>query len=96
MCLCVQVRVYELGQLSLKFERHFDAEIVDFQVWPLAQTSFPAVHGILLAPGKSQQQPQTCCLRCRNHCVRSFKLGLCMLLRQPPRNHISLFQTGDG
>lgn len=26
-----QVRVYELGQLSMKFERHFDAEIVDFQ-----------------------------------------------------------------
>ena len=32
MRLCVQVRVYELGQLSLKFERHFDAEIIDFQV----------------------------------------------------------------
>ena len=32
MHLCVQVRVYELGQLSLKFERHFDAEIIDFQV----------------------------------------------------------------
>ena len=29
---CVlQVRVYELSQLSLKFERHFDAEIVEFQ-----------------------------------------------------------------
>lgn len=28
----MQVRVYELGQLALKFERHFDAEIVDFQV----------------------------------------------------------------
>lgn len=28
----VQVRVFELGQLSLKFERHLDAEIVDFQV----------------------------------------------------------------
>ena len=27
----VQVRVYELDQLSMKFERHFDAEIVDFQ-----------------------------------------------------------------
>lgn len=27
----MQVRVYELSQLSLKFERHFDAEIVDFQ-----------------------------------------------------------------
>ena len=26
-----RVRVYELGQLSLKFERHFDAEVVDFQ-----------------------------------------------------------------
>jgi len=26
--------VYELSQLSLKFERHFDAEIVEFQVWP--------------------------------------------------------------
>lgn len=27
-----RLRVYELGQLSMKFERHFDAEIVDFQV----------------------------------------------------------------
>ncbi len=27
-----RVRVYELSQLSLKFERHFDAEVVDFQV----------------------------------------------------------------
>jgi len=26
--------VYELSQLSLKFERHFDAEIVEFQAWP--------------------------------------------------------------
>eukprot|EP00850_Spirogloea_muscicola_P014821 SM000109S14135 [mRNA] locus=s109:19278:23306:- [translate_table: standard] len=26
-----QVRVYELSQLSLKFERHLDAEIIDFQ-----------------------------------------------------------------
>ena len=24
--------MYELGQMSLKFERHFDAEIIDFQV----------------------------------------------------------------
>ena len=32
MYLYMQVRVYELGQLSLKFERHFDAEIIDFQV----------------------------------------------------------------
>lgn len=27
-----RVRVYELANLSLKFERHFDAEVVDFQV----------------------------------------------------------------
>ena len=27
-----RMRVYELSQLSMKFERHFDAEIVDFQV----------------------------------------------------------------
>ena len=27
----LQIRVFELSQLSLKFERHFDAEIVDFQ-----------------------------------------------------------------
>ncbi|OWM85471.1 hypothetical protein CDL15_Pgr019095 [Punica granatum] len=27
-----QIKVYELGQLSLKFERHFDSEIIDFQV----------------------------------------------------------------
>jgi ribosome biogenesis protein ENP2 len=27
-----RLRVYELSQLSMKFERHFDAEIVDFQV----------------------------------------------------------------
>lgn len=26
------MRVYELSQLSMKFERHFDAEVVDFQV----------------------------------------------------------------
>jgi hypothetical protein len=29
---CAQVRVYELGQLGMKFERHLDAEVVDFQV----------------------------------------------------------------
>ena len=39
MHLCVQVRVYELGQLSLKFERHFDAEIIDFQVGRQAEAS---------------------------------------------------------
>ena len=27
-----RMRVYELSQLSMKFERHFDAEIIDFQV----------------------------------------------------------------
>jgi ribosome biogenesis protein ENP2 len=27
-----QVRVYEFSQLSMKFERHLDSEIVDFQV----------------------------------------------------------------
>ena len=32
MLCCVQVRVYELGQLGMKFERHLDAEVVDFQV----------------------------------------------------------------
>lgn len=30
--VCVQVRVYELGQLGMKFERHLDSEVVDFQV----------------------------------------------------------------
>lgn len=34
-CPCVQVRVFELGQLGMKFERHLDAEVVDFQVPPL-------------------------------------------------------------
>ena len=29
---CSQVRVFELGQLGMKFERHLDAEVVDFQV----------------------------------------------------------------
>lgn len=29
--LSLQVRVFELSQLSLKFERHFDAEIVEYQ-----------------------------------------------------------------
>lgn len=29
---CLQVKVYEVGQLALKFERHLDAEIVDFQL----------------------------------------------------------------
>lgn len=28
----VQVRVFELSQLSLKFERHLDSQIVEFQV----------------------------------------------------------------
>lgn len=38
VCLCIfipshaQVRVYDLANLSLKFERHLDAEVVDFQV----------------------------------------------------------------
>lgn len=27
-----QVRVYDLSQLSMKFERHLDAEVVDFQI----------------------------------------------------------------
>lgn len=27
-----QVKVYELRELSLKFERHLDSEIIDFQV----------------------------------------------------------------
>lgn len=27
-----QVRVFELGQLAMKFERHLDAEVVDFQI----------------------------------------------------------------
>ena len=27
-----RVRVYELSQLSMKFERHFDAEVVDCQI----------------------------------------------------------------
>ncbi|CAL1412616.1 unnamed protein product [Linum trigynum] len=27
-----QVKVYELRELSMKFERHFDSEIIDFQV----------------------------------------------------------------
>lgn len=35
----MQVRVYELGQLSMKFERHFDAEIVDLQAWHLPSPS---------------------------------------------------------
>lgn len=29
-----QVRVFELSELSLKFERHLTSEIVDFQVLP--------------------------------------------------------------
>ena len=29
-----QVKVYELRELSLKFERHLDSEIIDFQVSP--------------------------------------------------------------
>jgi hypothetical protein len=28
----VQVKVYDLANFSMKFERHLDAEIVDFQV----------------------------------------------------------------
>lgn len=28
-----QVRVYEVSELSLKFERHLTSEIIDFQVW---------------------------------------------------------------
>lgn len=33
-----QVKVYDLAQLSLKFDRHMDAEIVDFQVCRLGST----------------------------------------------------------
>lgn len=29
-----RVRCYELSELSMKFERHFDTEIVDFEVLP--------------------------------------------------------------
>ena len=36
---CAQVRVYELGQLGMKFERHLDAEVVDFQVSCCSTTS---------------------------------------------------------
>ena len=48
--LCVQVRVYELGQLSLKFERHFDAEIIDFQVSFAAPAFSSAIHDALAGP----------------------------------------------
>ena len=27
-----QIKTYELSQLSMKFERHFDSEILDFQI----------------------------------------------------------------
>ena len=83
MCLCVQVRVYELGQLSLKFERHFDAEIVDFQVFPSARASFSAVSDSLLASHSSQQQPLSRCQRSCAHSVRRIEHGRCMQLWQP-------------
>jgi ribosome biogenesis protein ENP2 len=31
-----QIKVYELSQLSMKFERHLDAQIVQFQVLSLS------------------------------------------------------------
>lgn len=37
---CLQVRCYELSQLSLKFERHLDSEIVDFEVHESANLHF--------------------------------------------------------
>ena len=36
-----QVRCYELSQLSLKFERHLDSEIVDFEVSTLQEKTLP-------------------------------------------------------
>ena len=35
---CLQVRCFELSQLSMKFERHLDSEIVDFEVITTYQT----------------------------------------------------------
>ena len=31
--LLLQLKVYDLGNLSLKFDRHLDAEVVDFQIF---------------------------------------------------------------
>ena len=58
-----QVRVYELGQLGMKFERHLDSEVVDFQVGtyqipsactaPLLRTLPPHVKDLLTFPWPS-------------------------------------------
>jgi ribosome biogenesis protein ENP2 len=37
-----RVRVYDLHNLSMKFERHFDSEVVDFQVCLICTFSMPA------------------------------------------------------
>ena len=56
----LQVRVYELSQLALKFERHLDAEIVDCQVGRphilLAQAAVWSARG--LNKGKSSAGAQ--------------------------------------
>lgn len=38
-----QVKVYELRELSLKFERHLVSEIIDFQVLPQAWCSYYSI-----------------------------------------------------
>jgi len=38
----VQVKVYDLANFSMKFERHLDSEIVDFQVSIEAMSSMTA------------------------------------------------------
>ena len=57
-CHYVQVRVYELGQLSLKFERHFDAEIVDFQVPSSAAIPLCFLTACFCMTARSQALPE--------------------------------------
>jgi hypothetical protein len=54
ICLFViQVRCFELSQLSLKFERHLDSEIVDFEV----SLSTPTLCVTPPNPGPSYDNP---------------------------------------
>lgn len=51
-----QLRVYELAQMSMKFDRHFDSEIVDFQV-PFEACQCAAVPLSQLGPNDAATTP---------------------------------------
>jgi len=56
-----RLRVYELSQLSMKFERHFDAEIVDFQVLIFVTCS---VYNFACGLAHAHKTTSCICLQC--------------------------------